>query len=170
MKWNTKMLTKTAMMMALVFICTYTFKIPVSLTGGYTHLGDCMIFLSVILLGRKYGVVAGAAGAALSDFTGGFLIWVIPTLLIKGMMAWTMGTFIDRFSLKKKGWMIIGAVIAGLVQITGYTFVKIFIIGTKAALLTIPTISFQTCFGIAAAFIFLKIFEKTNALEMIQNI
>ena len=35
----------TALMAALVFVATYLIKIPNPATGGYSHMGDCMIFL-----------------------------------------------------------------------------------------------------------------------------
>ena len=56
-QFTTKEITKIAMMAALVFIAIYSLKVP-SL-HGYTHLGDCMIFISVLLLGGKKGSIAG---------------------------------------------------------------------------------------------------------------
>ena len=55
------------LMSALVFVGTYFFKIPTAF--GYTHLGDCMIILTVCLFGTKRGVLAGAIGAGLAVFT-----------------------------------------------------------------------------------------------------
>ena len=49
------------LMSALVFVGTYFFKIPSAF--GYTHLGDCMIILTVCLFGTRRGVLAGAIGA-----------------------------------------------------------------------------------------------------------
>ena len=40
-----KRIVRIAMMAALIFAGTYTFKIPIAITGGYTHLGDCAIFV-----------------------------------------------------------------------------------------------------------------------------
>ena len=48
-----KRIVRIAMMAALIFAGTYTFKIPIAITGGYTHLGDCAIFVGVMLLGRR---------------------------------------------------------------------------------------------------------------------
>ena len=48
-------------MAALVFTGTYFFKIPTAF--GYTHLGDCMIILTVCLFGTRRGMLAGAIGA-----------------------------------------------------------------------------------------------------------
>lgn len=51
----------TGLMAALVFTGTYFFKIPTAF--GYTHLGDCMIILTVCLFGHPQGKLAGAIGA-----------------------------------------------------------------------------------------------------------
>ena len=45
MKYSASELAYTGVMAALVFIGTYCFKIPSPF--GYTHLGDCMIILTV---------------------------------------------------------------------------------------------------------------------------
>ena len=55
--YSVKDITKTAMMAAITFIGIYTVKIP-SL-HGYSHMGDCMIFLSVLILGTRKGALAG---------------------------------------------------------------------------------------------------------------
>ena len=78
------------LMSALVFVGTYFFKIPSAF--GYTHLGDCMIILTVCLFGTRRGVLAGAIGAGLSDFLGGYAVWVLPTMVLKGLWAFIAGT------------------------------------------------------------------------------
>ena len=50
---KTKTLVMTALMAAIVFVATYLIKIPNPATGGYSHMGDCMIFLAVLVL--QYG-------------------------------------------------------------------------------------------------------------------
>ena len=56
------------------------FKIPSAF--GYTHIGDCMIILTVCLFGTRRGVLTGAIGADLSDFLGGYAVWVLPTMVV----------------------------------------------------------------------------------------
>lgn len=68
------------------FVMTYFPKIPVPVTGGYVHLGDGAIFLSVLLLG-PLGIPAAAVGSMLSDLIGGYMVYVLPTFLIKGLVA-----------------------------------------------------------------------------------
>ena len=46
------------LMSALVFVGTYFFKIPSAF--GYTHLGDCMIILTVCLFGTRRSPVPSA--------------------------------------------------------------------------------------------------------------
>ena len=48
-------LTLGGLMIALVFVTTFSIKIPVPFTQGYIHGGDSMIFVAAILLGWKYG-------------------------------------------------------------------------------------------------------------------
>ena len=62
-RYNQKDIAVVGLMIALVFIGTFYFKIPTAF--GYTHLGDCMIILATCLLGTKKGAIAGALGAGL---------------------------------------------------------------------------------------------------------
>ena len=57
------------------------------------HIGDSMIFLSVLMLGGKRGAVAGGIGAALADVVSGYTIWAVPTLICKAAMALVMGAY-----------------------------------------------------------------------------
>ena len=91
---RTREIAQTALMAALVFVATYLIKIPNPATGGYSHMGDCMIFLGVVLLGRRNGAIAAALGGALSDLLAGAAVWILPTLIIKFIMALIMGYII----------------------------------------------------------------------------
>ncbi len=72
-------------MTAFIFIATLVPQIPIPL--GYAHLGDGAIFLAVFFAGRRAGIFAGAFGSALADLAGGFPVWILPTLIIKAVMA-----------------------------------------------------------------------------------
>ena len=58
------------MLAALVFVATSFFKLPVSVTQGYIHLGDGFILLGAALLGNT-AIVAAALGSALADLLAG---------------------------------------------------------------------------------------------------
>ena len=154
MDQSMKQLTKTAMMAAIIFVCTYTFKIPNAITGGYTHLGDC---------------AAAAVGAAMSDLLGGFFMWVVPTFLIKGVMAFVMGTIVEKVLPDKNGNWLIGAIVGGICQILGYTIAKIILLSPAAALATTPTITAQTVIGIIIASVVITILQSSKVLNRLRQ-
>ena len=144
---------ETGLFLALVFIATFALKIPYPF--GYLHLGDTMIFLAVILLGRKKGVIAGSLGAAMSDFFLGYMVWAGPTCLFKGLMAFTTGTLYNKLSPNgDKKAFIIAALSGGLLQCAGYTVATYFIYGgTCAAIGSLPGNLLQTLVGIVGAYV-----------------
>ncbi|MCI1958521.1 MAG: ECF transporter S component [Clostridia bacterium] len=166
-KANIKIITKTALMAALVFLATYILKIP--LLFGYTHLGDCMIFIGVIILGSKRGAFAGGVGAALADLAGGYPQWILPTFIIKFIMAFTMGIFIEKLMPKFKYNYIVGSVAGGIMQIIGYTAVQCFYYGRANAIVNIPPLLLQTVSGIVIAAIFVAILGASGILGKVKT-
>ena len=83
--FTTQELVFTALMTALVFVATYLPHIPIPL--GYAHLGDAVIFLLALLVPRRSALFAACIGSALADLLGGFALWIVPTLIIKFVMA-----------------------------------------------------------------------------------
>ena len=144
---KTREMVTTALMAALIFVATFLIKIPNPATGGYSHMGDCMIFLAVVFLGRKNGSMAAGIGGALSDFLAGAPIWILPTFIIKYIMAFIMATIIKKQPESKK-LQLIGATVGGIFQIIGYTLAKILLIGVAPALMSVPNVSIQTAVGI----------------------
>ena len=114
---KTNKLVLTALMVCLVLLATYIIKIPSPFTQGYVHLGDTMVFLSVLLLGKKGGAVAAGLGSALADLLGGYAAYAPWTFLIKALMAFIMGAFIEAATKKKKHHVKIGSV--PVVEIVG---------------------------------------------------
>lgn len=88
---KTKNIILGGLMIALVFISTFSVRIPVPFTQGYIHAGDSMIFIAAILLGWKYGALAGGIGSALADIVGGYAMWALPTFIIKAIMGGLVG-------------------------------------------------------------------------------
>mgnify|MGYP002134796025 FL=1 len=110
-------------MTAVVFLATFVPRIPIPL--GYAHLGDAAIFLIVLSLGRREALLVACLGSALSDLLGGFPLWILPTLLIKFIMAdivWRVARtgsitpdrrrMITAFLLAS-AWMVIGYTVFG---------------------------------------------------------
>ncbi len=165
---STKNLTKMAIMSALVFIATYFFKVPT--LNGYTHLGDSMIFMSVLILGWKKGSLAGGLGASLSDLLGGYMQWVLPTFFIKILMGVIMGLVAEKLFPKfKYGW-ILGAVIGGLFQIVAYAVVKLPLFGWAYAVSSLPGDVVQTVTGVAIAAVLVSALLASGAIRKLKEI
>ena len=81
---HVKNMVITAMMAAIVFVATYSIKI--NTFGGYVHLGDSMVLLSALLLGKKKGAIASALGMGMADLLY-MPIWAPFTIVIKAVMA-----------------------------------------------------------------------------------
>ena len=92
-----KDLVLTALMTAIVFLATFVPHIPIPL--GYAHLGDAAIFLLAILAPRRSALLAACFGSALADFMSGFALWIVPTLVIKFVMAEIVCRMADAASL-----------------------------------------------------------------------
>lgn len=121
---NTKKIVFTGIFIALVFVTTWIAKIPISIGWGYVHFGDLSVMLSGMLLGPVAGGIAGAFGSALADYAGGFVIYMIPTFIIKGILAFTVGFIYRNLAgkLRKttRRQMIYHTVVAILIVVGGY--------------------------------------------------
>ena len=164
---ETKNLTKCALVAALTFIFTYTFKINVN--NGYVHLGDCFIFVGVLVLGRKKGALAGAIGAALADIIGGYIMWAGPTFFIKLIMAYVMGTVVEVFMKDVKFNYVLGAAIGGMVQIVLYTTINALVYGGAYAIVSCAADTVQSAVGVAAASVVITLLKKTKTLDYIKK-
>ena len=74
-KFTPKDICLIAVLAAIVFVMTVVLRVPIPL--GYAHLGDAAIMLAAYYGGKKNGALASALGSALSDFIGGYPIWII---------------------------------------------------------------------------------------------
>ena len=128
-KLSVKQLAMAGVMAALVFVMTYLPKVHVPITGGYIHLGDGMIFLGAMLLG-PVGIASAAVGSALSDLVGGYMVYILPTFLIKGVMA------LVAWKLYKPGNVLqtaLAFILAEVVMVAGYFAFEAVMYGVAAA-------------------------------------
>ena len=154
-------LCETALFVAIVFLGGFIIKFPGPV--GYAHIGDSMIFLSVLMLGGKRGAVAGGLGAAIADVVSGYTIWAVPTMICKALMALVMGLIIKHHlaGLKGRALFIIAALAGGVVQGFAYEFFWFVLFGKAAAIAAIPGLTFQTVSGIIIAFVISEALQKT---------
>lgn len=164
---TTKDITITALMAALVFAGTYYLKIPIPAMGGYIHLGDSMIFLTVCILGKRKGAAAGAIGAALADLIGGYAIWMVPTFFIKAFMALIMGVMAEK-SNKTYGW-VVGCLISCVFQVAAYSAATAVLFDKASAFAMITGNTVQSLGGFLVALVVFTVMHNAGLVSAIRR-
>ncbi|MEM3703116.1 MAG: ECF transporter S component [Candidatus Bathyarchaeia archaeon] len=83
-KWRGPLLTSREVAVVAVLSAVYAvliimLKVP-SPTGGYTHVGDLVVFAAALLFGYKVGGLVGIVGSVAADFYVGYERWFVSIL------------------------------------------------------------------------------------------
>ena len=119
---KTNNLILTALFAALIFV-TVRF-IPAFPLGnmGYVNFGDTFIYLGALMLPAPFAMLAGAVGAGLADLSFNAVLWVIPTVIIKSLLALAA----QPFTKYAKGvWRDIGIALCGVITVGGYYLAEV---------------------------------------------
>ena len=156
-------LALSAMFAALIFVATSFFKLPVSLTNGYIHLGDGFLLLAAALLGQP-AILAAALGSALADLMGGYTMYILPTFIIKGAAAAVAAAFLKQ---NRPFWLrLIGMVLAEAVMVLGYFLAEWLVLGyglAAAAGALVPNIV-QGLSGVIICAVLFPVMQRAKAL------
>ena len=135
------------MMVALVTVATMLIQVPIPATEGFFNIGDAIIMVAALIFGPVIGFIAGGLGSSLADLLGGWYVWVIPTLLIKG----TEGLLAGWIARTQRHRGLFGVVLAwavgSLVMVFGYFAVQVALYGFEAALVEMPFNVLQVTVG-----------------------
>ena len=117
---QTRQLVYAALGIALVFVCTIyiNVRLPIAANGGLIHLGNVPLFIIAILYGRWLGALVGGIGMALFDLVGGWFLWAPFTLIIVGLMGYTVGAICEKDQSLKA--YILALTAACLIKVVGY--------------------------------------------------
>ena len=157
---KTYKIVMSGILACLVIVTTMMVRIPVPFTQGYVHLGDTVIFIAVLMVGRNYGTAAAGIGSALADIFAGYTYFAPWTLVIKALMAFTMGSALE--TLEKRGNLtrfekipkleIFAMFLAGLEMVAGYYFAEVIMYSSwLVPLPTIPANAMQALVGMILA-------------------
>ncbi len=141
---NIRRLALGGVLAALVMLLTFLIKVPVPATGGYVHLGDGVIFLAAALLG-PYAALIGGVGSALSDLLGGYMVYILPTFLIKAAMGAVAGVLVRRGAPVRNAAVF---VLAEMIMVLGYLLFEGFVFGWAAALAAVGPNALQGLAGV----------------------
>ena len=108
---------------ALTTVLTFFIKIPSH--NGYIHLGDTIIYIAACLLPTPLAMVCGALGGLLADTFGGFIIYIIPTAIIKALLPFAFTCKSEKIICKRN---LLALIPASLITIIGYYIAEVIII------------------------------------------
>lgn len=165
-------LALAGLMTALILAATMMFRIPMPFTNGYIHLGDTMIYLAVLTLGKKRGALASGLGSCLADLLSGYTHYVPWTFVIKAVMALVMGIALERAGKRSRSGggrrlspsEILAMLAAGITMTVGYYLAASIMRGNWITpLFSVPGNIVQFAAGTALACVIAEALGKTPA-------
>jgi len=147
---KTRQMTATALMAAVIFVVTFLIRIPLPIaSGGYLNIGDAPVYLAAYLLGGPWGALAAAVGSALSDLAAGYVVYAVPTAVIKGLMGLVCGRLMrDCETLRR---FALAACLGGAIMVGGYAAFEAVMFNVNQALAAAPFNCIQWAGGVVVA-------------------
>ncbi|OLS03694.1 ECF transporter S component [Tissierella creatinophila] len=160
---KTKIITKISILIALTVLMTMVISIPIVGGNGYVNLGDMVIFITALLLNRKYAFIVGGIGSFLADIFLGYSLYAPISFIVKGLEGFIAGRLLDTNIGKK--YPLIATMIAGIWMAFGYYIFEIFMYGTKGAIVSVPANLIQGLVGAIAANLVFKALKTSKILK-----
>lgn len=129
--------TMIALMAAIIFIITWTLKVPLPFLsgGGYVNLGDVCIYLCAYLLGGPRAALAAAIGSGAADLAAGAAVYMVPTIFIKGTMGFVAGVLMKGQRFRS---YLAGCAAGGAIMVCGYALFEMFMWDKAYAIAALP--------------------------------
>ncbi len=152
LKFSTVETASIAIFSALTASATaFTGQFFPSPTGGYTHIGDSVIFIASLIYGPKVGALVGAIGAVAADLYVGYPRWFI-SIPAHGLEGFIAGLGKGRKMYVQAALCILGGIVMALI----YFYVNVFIKGLGPALISL----FRDVFGQVAVSLIITVIVK----------
>ena len=116
---------------ALTTVLTFSVKIPSH--NGYIHLGDTIIYIAACLLPTPLAMVCSSLGGLLADTLGGYIIYVLPTAIIKSLLPLAFTNKSTKLLCKRN---IFALIPASLITVIGYYIAEVIIISISSGKLS----------------------------------
>ncbi len=146
-------LVLVALTMALVTLMTMIIQIPNPASQGYINFGDSIIFVTGVVFGPFFGLLAGGIGSALADLLSGYAQYAPWTLIIKGLEGLIVGLIAHKAyqSQRKLVLPVLGMVVAGAWMVAGYLLAESVMYGVAGAVVNVPGNLVQAVVSLALA-------------------
>lgn len=146
-----------ALGITLVFLATYLIKIPNGLQG-YTNLGDGFILLFASFVNPFIAFFVGGVGSGLADVVGGYGVYFIPTLFIKGVEALLISYLVHKGKDRVR---YVAYIVGSCMMILGYFLADAWINQSfELGLIGIPGNVIQASLGILVAILAYPLVHK----------
>jgi uncharacterized membrane protein len=157
---RTTSIALTAVVAALIFVVTWTVRIPIPATsGGYVNIGDVMIYICAYLLGGPYAAIAAAVGSGFADLAAGAAIYIAPTFIIKGVMGFVAGSISKNRGFK---YYLVACVACGAIMVAGYALFEYLFFGSAYALAGLPFNAIQWGGSVAITLVLYTVAKKVK--------
>lgn len=161
-KFTISEIVKYGVLIALTTVMTMI-MIPAFSGHGYLNLGDMVIFLAAMMMGKKGGLIVGGIGSALADLILGYSFYAPITLVVKGMEGFVAGSLLSTKMGKKIP--LVPTIIGAIIMAIGYYIAEIFLYGTGPALVAIPGNLLQGIVGAITATLLYTAIKKTKDIN-----
>ncbi len=156
-----------ALCIALIVLATAFIKIPTGIAGGYIHVGDSMIFLSIMLMPSLLGVFVGGIGSALADFVAGYASFAPLTFVAKSLMGLAFYLIIRR-SRKNFKLRLLAFIVASVIMIASYFVGEVIMFDSfEGPLYEIPFNAVQAVGSIIVFEVVYNVLNRTNIFSRI---
>ncbi|MDH5200158.1 MAG: ECF transporter S component [Candidatus Bathyarchaeota archaeon] len=135
---DSRSVAAAGVMAALVCVATLLITIPIPATEGFFNIGDALVIIASLTFGPVVGGLAGGVGSALADAIGGWFNWVPFTLVIKGAEGVIAGYIAGSRENRPTQRTLLAWVVGGLVMVSGYFLVQVYLYGIGGALVELP--------------------------------
>ncbi len=150
---------------ALTTALTFTLRVP-SPTGGYTHVGDSIIYIAAALFGPLTGLGVGLVGPAAADLLVGYPRWYV-TLVAHGLQGYIAGLGKGRGLAVQAGLMLLGGAVMSLT----YFAVNVYLKGFPLALASLIRDFFgQTLVSVTIAVVVVKLVENNPYVKRVAEL
>lgn len=159
---KTRRLTASAVSAALIFVVTWTVKIPVPVSGGaYLNFGDTVIYVCSFVLGLPGAALSAGIGSVLADIAGGAAVYALPTFIIKALMG-----FIAAAMTTSRRFLsyLAACAVSGACMVAGYAVFEWLFFGAATAAAALPFNLLQWGAGVAAAAV---LYNAANRLSRV---
>ena len=157
-----KPLIISALFTAMTVVLTSFVQIPTG--NGYIHPGDSVIYLASCILPFPYAIFTAIIGGALSDALTGYVVFIIPTIIIKALITLPYTTKNEKILTIRNAIMTIPA---GAITVVGYFIAGWILYGWSGAVIELLGNAIQ---AVGSAVLFLMLATILDKIRFKQNL